>query len=72
MDSDVRQLFVANMDYQLPVGKGHSIASSGISEKIAGGWSLSTIVSSHAGLPFSILAGSDVHGVMGTRPIVPR
>lgn len=62
MDSDVRQLFVANMDYQLPVGKGHSIASSGISEKIAGGWSLSTIVSSHAGLPFSILAGSDVNG----------
>ena len=60
-DSDIRQLFIANLDYQLPVGKGHSIASSGVMEKVLGGWSLSTIVSSHSGQPFSVVAGTDTN-----------
>jgi Carboxypeptidase regulatory-like domain len=62
MDSDIRQLFVANMDYQLPIGKGHALADSGIAEKIAGGWSLSSIVSAHSGQPFSVVAGTDTNG----------
>ncbi len=61
MDSDIRQMFIANMDYQLPLGKSHRFASSGVSEKLAGGWSLSSIISARSGLPFSILAGSDVN-----------
>ena len=61
MDSDIRQLFIANMDYQLPIGRNHSLASSGIAEKIAGGWSLSTIITARSGQPFSVLAGSDVN-----------
>ncbi len=61
MDSDIRQLFIANMDYQLPVGKGYSVASSGVAEKVAGGWSLSTIVASHSGQPFSVVAGTDTN-----------
>ncbi len=61
MDSDIRHIFVANLDYRLPIGAGHAFASSRMASAIAGGWAISSIVSTRSGLPFSIVTGTDTN-----------
>jgi hypothetical protein len=53
--------------YQLPFGKGHTMANHGVANWIVGGWQLSGIVSRYAGLPFSIGTTSSINaGGQGT------
>ena len=40
--------------YELPFGKGKPYASSGVLEKIVGGWNLSNFIEFRSGAPFSI------------------
>lgn len=61
-DFDLRQMFVLSGTYRVPVGKGrqHLARSGRLIDAIAGGWSVSAIQSVITGLPFSVIAGSDV------------
>jgi len=54
-DDDVRQVFNLSAVYRLPFGAGkHYLSSPGIARTILGSWTLSTIATSQAGLPFNI------------------
>jgi len=55
---DYPQRLSANAVYQLPFGK----ARGGFSDRVLGGWQVSTIVTLQSGAPFSVLNGSDPAG----------
>jgi hypothetical protein len=61
MDADMRQNFVVSLVYELPWGKGKPMLTSGVASKILGNWAVSGVLILHSGMPFSILAGSDVN-----------
>lgn len=61
MDADLRQTFVVSVVYELPWGRGKPMLSSGLLSHILGNWALSSVIIAHSGMPFSILAGSDVN-----------
>ncbi len=54
-NSDIRNLAVINGSYELPLGNGKRFlhSSSGWGQKLAGGWSLSGILSLQSGFPFT-------------------
>jgi len=47
--------------YQLPFGKGHKLANSGIAEKIFGGFQIGGTLSRFSGLPFTVGSSSSVN-----------
>jgi hypothetical protein len=52
-------VFSASGVYDLPFGKGKRWASGGgLASKLAGGWQLTTLVTAHSGLPFTVTASS--------------
>jgi len=55
---DYPQRLSANAVYQLPFGK----SQTGFSDRVLGGWQVSTIVTLQSGAPFSVLNGSDPAG----------
>ena len=58
--SDVRQRLALSTVYQLPVGSGKRfLDQKGVANQIAGGWSVSGIISAQSGLPFSVVSGTD-------------
>jgi Carboxypeptidase regulatory-like domain len=61
MDADIRQNFVVSLVYNLPWGKGEPMLTSGLLSKVLGNWALSGVSILHSGMPFSLLAGSDVN-----------
>ncbi len=61
LDSDIRQNFVISTAYELPWGKGKQMLTSGIWSRILGNWAVSGVSILHTGMPFSVLAGSDVN-----------
>jgi hypothetical protein len=68
-DNDTPHRLVVSGTYQLPVGKGHRIASSGAMEKILGGWQLNTIATFASGQPVRIGISQDNSGTgSGSRP----
>jgi len=55
---DYRHVIHANGTYDLPFGKGRKFASSsGVADKIVGGWSVGTIVNWQTGGPYQLLGG---------------
>jgi hypothetical protein len=60
-------MFVFSGVYQLPVGHGKQFLpnSNPVTEALAGGWSIGSIVSLYSGLPFDVLASGDVANVGG-------
>ncbi|BDC50352.1 hypothetical protein F183_A26680 [Bryobacterales bacterium F-183] len=50
---DRRHVFQMGWLYDLPMGKGHAFASSGVLSHILGGWSVSGIASAYTGTPFT-------------------
>jgi hypothetical protein len=54
--SDLRQVFKANFNYDLPFGKGHKLDQRSLS-RILSGWSTAGIFTMQTGTPFSILSG---------------
>ena len=59
---DRKHVFNANYVYELPAGRGHSFAASGVMEKIFGGWYNSSIFQYNSGLPFFVSQGVNAWG----------
>ncbi len=73
--TDVRHLAVFNGTYDLPFGKGKRLLNNtkGSIDRIAGGWTLSTIATLQTGLPFSPQLGYNPTGSGDTRnPVRPN
>ncbi|MFN7999182.1 MAG: carboxypeptidase regulatory-like domain-containing protein [Bryobacteraceae bacterium] len=56
--SDVPHSFSGTVVYQLPFGKGHRfLDTSGVVDKLAGGWELTSIFRGSSGIPFIVRSG---------------
>ncbi len=66
-DFNHKQMFVFTGLYQLPFGRGKAYLGkpNGITQALAGGWSIGSIVSLYSGLPFDVLANGDPANVGG-------
>ncbi len=54
---DVTHRFVANANWEIPVGKGRGfLGKGGVASQVLGGWQLNTIVALQTGTPFSVVA----------------
>jgi Carboxypeptidase regulatory-like domain len=51
--------------YDLPAGRGHRFASSGIGNAILGGWSLNTILSLQSGMPVTVTQATNNNSFAG-------
>jgi len=51
---DVPQRFVTAFNYELPIGPGKPLLSSGVASKILGGWQVNGIVTYQAGTPLTV------------------
>ncbi|HKC85163.1 MAG TPA: TonB-dependent receptor, partial [Blastocatellia bacterium] len=58
-DYDYRHRFVTAVVYDLPFGRGKSLASEGVASWILGGWRASGIFTRRSGRPFSVTAGEN-------------
>jgi hypothetical protein len=68
-DNDAPHRFVASGTYQLPIGKGYRMASSGVWEKVVGDWQLNSIATFASGQPVTIGITQDNSGTgAGNRP----
>ena len=68
-DNDTPHRLVVSGTYQLPAGKGHRVASSGVMEKVLGGWQLNEIATFASGQPVRIGISRDNSGTgNGNRP----
>jgi hypothetical protein len=55
-------------NYELPVGRGHRVASSGVASAIFGGWKVNWILSQMSGTPFSVTtSGTSVNAPGNTQ-----
>ena len=59
---DIRNRFVANTIWQLPLGKGHRLFSEGASNAVLGGWQLSAILNFQSGQPLTPVVGNGLSG----------
>jgi hypothetical protein len=65
---DFNHQFKANFTYELPIGKGHSFASSNsFVSRVLGGWQTGSIFTWQSGNPFSILSGQGTFNRGGLR-----
>jgi len=53
-DIDTRRVVHTSGSYELPFGKNHNLANSGVAAALAGGWSINWIFSAQDGQPFSV------------------
>jgi hypothetical protein len=68
-DNDTPQRFVLSGTYEVPFGKGHRFASSGVLEKVVGDWQLNAITTFASGQPVTIGISQDNSGTQsGNRP----
>jgi hypothetical protein len=51
---DRRHIFNALVNYELPFGRGKGMATSGVADKVFGGWSVSGIYTAGSGLPMMV------------------
>jgi hypothetical protein len=58
-DNDVRQRFVANFTYALPLGKGQAFVANGVMGRVLEGIQISGIISAQTGHPYSIIFPQD-------------
>ncbi|MBI3210048.1 MAG: hypothetical protein HYZ37_14280, partial [Candidatus Solibacter usitatus] len=54
MDYDRTHMFHVNSIWDVPLGKGHALASKGIGAALLGGWRVNQLWSFYTGLPFSV------------------
>jgi hypothetical protein len=71
-DNDLRHRLVLNYVWEIPVGKGHRFAASGIGDKVIGGWQLSGITTFQSGHPYDVFYNVDVEhtGVSGRGTLI--
>jgi hypothetical protein len=70
-DFDIKHNFTSTFNYELPFGKGKKFAgsTSGLANKLIGGWQLNMILSARTGLPYSITQQTGVQSTgTGNRP----
>jgi len=68
-DNDTPQRFVMSGTYQLPLGKGHSFANSGVLATVLGDWQVNAIAIFASGQPVTIGITQDNSGALsGNRP----
>ena len=53
---DRQHVFQMGWVYELPMGKGKMIATSGVANAILGGWSVNGVMSNYTGTPFTVAA----------------
>ncbi len=56
MDYDRTHMFHISQVWELPFGKGHNLAGSGVGAAILGGWQINQLWSLYTGAPFSVSA----------------
>ncbi|CAN5570745.1 hypothetical protein BH10ACI4_BH10ACI4_13650 [soil metagenome] len=66
LDFDRTLNFEQSFTYELPVGRGHKLLSSGIGAATLGGWRLSGTVSAVTGTPFTVYANGGTLNTPGT------
>jgi len=64
--------FVANLNYELPFGRGRRLLSSGIGSALAGGWSFSSILSIETGYYVTAIIPNDLWNVGSTTSLRPN
>jgi hypothetical protein len=57
---DRTHTFVLFHVYELPFGKGHKYFTSGVANKVLGGWQVGGTLSKYSGLPFTVSSGTAV------------
>ncbi|HMD36898.1 MAG TPA: carboxypeptidase-like regulatory domain-containing protein [Vicinamibacterales bacterium] len=62
---DVPHRFIASPVFELPFGKNHSIGKSDIGDKLAGGWTLSSVITLQSGFPFGTTASNSNSNLQG-------
>jgi hypothetical protein len=62
LDADITHMLVANVVYELPFGSNRAMLKQGVLSHVLGNWAVSSVIAAHSGLPFSVIAGSDVNG----------
>lgn len=65
-DSNVPRRFVFSTNYDVPLGKGHKLASAGLGDWILGGWQTSVIWTAQDGSPFTLKLSQDNANVGNT------
>jgi trimeric autotransporter adhesin len=63
--NDVRHSFNATPMWDLPLGKGKRWATSGIADRLLGGWNLTPVVSLQSGVPAQIWQNNNNAGTLG-------
>ncbi len=58
---DRTHTFVLFHVYELPFGKGHKYFTSGVANKVLGGWQIGGTLSKYSGLPFTVGSGTAVN-----------
>jgi hypothetical protein len=67
-DFDRTHSFITAMNYELPFGKGHALASSGFVSHVLGGWRLNPNIAWYSGTPFIVTAdGSSLNAPSNTQ-----
>lgn len=61
---DIRHVFVANLGYELPFGKGKAFGANwgGVAQTLLGGWQVNGILRLQTGPPLTLTTGADVNG----------
>jgi len=62
-----RHTFVQSIVYELPFGKGKALLHSGLANWVAGGWQVSTVMTSISGRPLDFSASGSSLNAPGTR-----
>jgi outer membrane receptor protein involved in Fe transport len=65
-DFDRKLNFEQSFTYELPVGRGHRLLSSGVGAYVLGGWKLAGTISAISGLPFSVYGNGGTLNTPGT------
>ncbi len=62
---DMPNVTVGSIVYALPMGKGHSIASTGLAQWFLGGWNANGIIALQSGMPFAIAQATNFNAFAG-------
>jgi hypothetical protein len=63
--NDVRHRFILTPMWDLPFGKGKRWATSGIADKVIGGWNLTPVITLQGGIPATVWQNNNNAGTLG-------
>lgn len=62
---DMSNITVGSVVYELPMGKNHRVASSGMMAWLLGGWNVNSLVTLQSGMPFAITQATNFNAFAG-------